>query len=36
MASFNVIEKELKVKQKKLQLKKMISDCIKKSIKQYK
>lgn len=36
MASFNIIYKELKLKQKDIELRKMISDTIKKSIAQYK
>ena len=36
MASFNVIAKEIKAKQKDEELTKMISDCIKKAISQYK
>lgn len=36
MASFNIIAKELKVKQKDRELTEMISSCIKKALSQYK
>ena len=36
MASFNIIDKELKAKQKDRQLREMISKMIVKAIKQYK
>ena len=36
MASFNIIDKELKAKQKDRQLREMISKTIVKAIKQYK
>lgn len=36
MASFNIIYKKMKLKQKDIELRKMISDAIKKAIAQYK